>query len=184
MSKHVPAPGSIHRMLIELRAKRDADAYTKAYPQCLSPSEPYLKGIPTLKKSVYRRPTSMLRERFDFCGRWSNPFIGLEFLGISDMINVVKDNALVRQIDARRRYWKGSAPSQRKDEDLSLFAVDRNDMSEVYLVWKNDFPAEPGLAWYVAQHEHYFRNLSEMLKYLLGNSKPRRRSRLQPKPTE
>lgn len=163
---------SILALLEALRARRESDEYASEFPQKIRPASPITKGIPTLKRGVHRRPTPMIRQRFEFCGAWKGAFIGLEWLSVSGMRSALRNKEIMHQIRGRRDYCEGSAPAIYDWDSLSLFAVDRLDKDEIYLVWDEDERKEPKVVWYFAQSESEFANLKEYLEYLL---KPRKR---------
>jgi hypothetical protein len=153
-----------------LRRRRDNDRYAADFPQSVKAPESLGKGIPTLKRGIYREPTPMLRARFEYCGSWTNAFPGLTWLGLGEMRSVFRTGA-IDLVKTRQEYWDGSAPATVDWAQLSLFAIDEEEGCEVYLVWSGKPTVEPKLVWYEAQHESSFENLIDFLEYLLGHGK-------------
>ena len=86
--------------------------------QNLKKAEPIKKGIPTLKKGVYRKPSPMVEERFNYAGTWQQ--IDDVWLGVSDMEKQLKKSGVQETIKAQKENWDGSAPMQFPPERLSL----------------------------------------------------------------
>jgi hypothetical protein len=155
------------RLLERLLYKRTAGGYVVDFPQQIGKPGTLPTRVPTLHARVTQPITPMLATRFAYAGRWQNVFPGVEWLSAADMRKVLKEPAVASQIDSRREYWEGSVLSQLEPTSVSLFGIDREDQSEVYLAWRKP-GREPEVHWYVAQHEHHFANLRKYVEYLVG----------------
>ena len=134
--------------------------------QKIEPPEPIGKGIPTLKKGVYAKPSPMIEERFRYAGTWLQ--MDEIWLGVRDMEKTVKTKNVQETIKAQKEYWEGSAPMRFPPEKLSLFAiVDGVVGDQTYLVWPEKEGAEPEIWVYAGQSETKYKNLEKYLERAL-----------------
>ena len=69
------------------------------------------------------------------------------------------------QIAMRRENWP-FALSRVEPHDSALFAVDREEYQETYLLWQDAI--EPGVVTYSSGDEYCFHDLAEFVRFLLG----------------
>jgi hypothetical protein len=156
---------SIRTLLELIQAERAADPIDYPKPR-VKPPDPIRKGIPTLKKGVYRKPTPMIEERFLFAGQCKIDGI-YTWLGLPDMAKAWTNPRIQKQINIRRVHWEESAPQQFPPERLSLFATEPREGEEIYLVWPAGSSKEPEVWTYFGWSENKYPNLREFLKWKL-----------------
>lgn len=139
--------------------------------QVLSAPDPCDQGIPTLAIGVFRAASPQLKDRYAFCGSWTNIAGEQEWLSLADMQGVVQDGRVMRNIVSQKEHWDGSAPWLFPFEQLSVFALDReNPESHTFLVWK-DGEDEPEVWHYSGQEERKHPDLAAYISSMIDEYK-------------
>jgi hypothetical protein len=156
------------RALLELLQRDRANDPRIQPPQKIRPPDPFGKGVPTLQKNVYRKPTPMVDERFRFAGQWRGVDPCGTWLSLPEMEQVWTNRRMQKHIRTLREHWDESAPHQFPAERLSLLALSRSQGDQVYLVWPKNQAAEPEVWCYFGQSQTVYRNFREYVKWMLS----------------
>lgn len=144
----------------------DDDAIAPLMVLRIDGPEPFDKGIPTLAKGVYRRPTPMIAARFEYAGRWIEP--GLEWLSVADMEHAVADRTVQSSIESHRRHWVGSAPAVVPPERLTLYGImGEAKEDQTYLVWQEDDSLEPEVWDYSGHNQNIHENIEKYIQWII-----------------
>lgn len=129
------------------------------------------RGIPTLKKGIYRKLSPMMKERFEFYGRWVHASHG-SWLDVNDMellwsesIDEEKHELICRikwQILSLRDAWLDHAYSLFRDDRISVFAGSDNGNECIVLLWL-ELEDEPELWVYDSNGEARYKDLNDYL---------------------
>ena len=160
-------PGAVFRLLEQVKATYDRNNFDGLLAQEVHAPELFEQGIPTLKRGVYRPPTSMIKARFQFAGTWTNAGAGHTWLSVSGMKAAWDDKKILGRIDIRQKYWQASVLQRFEWGRVSLFGIETDEYEETYLVWSADESREPEVYVYSGHQEDRYRNLREYLEYLL-----------------
>jgi len=123
------------------------------------------KGIPTLKKSVYKNFSKMLRDRFNFAGSWQNVALCHKWLSLSEMESVWTKKKIRSYYDLRIKYWDSCILHNYKLEDVSLFSIDLDEHEEGYLLWQKT--SEPKIVIYYGASENIYKDFNSYLTDVL-----------------
>ena len=148
----------IKTLLDELKEfNQNADGSTNA--QTIEAPSPLPTKIPTLETGTYQHINKDLEERFAYCGRWINARGGQDWIIPSDMEQVWDIGSDLAEIVEVRLEFHLTAYARSM---LTLFAVDRLDYNETYLVW-----SESGINFEVAFFDgHSQRKFLSFIDYL------------------
>jgi len=122
--------------------------------------------ISTLEKGMYRKLSPMLKERYNYAGKWIDATAGITWLSLEE-INNFHDNVLLqRQVDTRINNWKDTIFDKFNRGQISLFGVWADEYHEIYLVWVDD-SVEPVVYEFRSYYEKIFENLDSYIEYWL-----------------
>jgi hypothetical protein len=163
----VPEGKDIEDLLDRLRRGNDENDYGGLLRQRLGPPVSAKKGLPTLRKNVYRPVSPMLEPRFRMAGTWDNAGVGHTWLGPVEMEKSWSAARVRKQIAIRRDHWPNSVLRRYEDECVCLFGIEMEESEETYLAWRGT-DVEPLVVLYSGHEEKEFENFKTFLLYLLG----------------
>jgi hypothetical protein len=149
---------------LNTRRNESKGLFNGLFPQVQTKPEPLGKGIPSLVRNVYLNPSPMIEARFSVVGRWENGVLCQTWLAISEMKKAWTDKSLLGQISLRRENWPQSPLRTHPPERTSLFAVDKEEGEESYLLWPPMDGAEPAVLRYVGHDEQICKDLAAFIK--------------------
>lgn len=160
-------PALLERLQAEFPKKRQAfesimrqAGIDQTITQVIAPTVAAIQ-LPTFDNSIFRRPSPMLRARFEFAGTWKE---GTDtWLAPDEMVDLMQRKSVRAIHKSIRAKWEGSAPMRFADSQLTLFGVtDGVPENLTYLVWVDD--VEPEVWSYVGMNVHRYKTLEEFLK--------------------
>jgi hypothetical protein len=165
-------------LLERLRLRNEADP--EHGDQELMPAELARDHLKTLSgKKCALSP--MLKERFAFCGHWTNANLDQNWLAISD-INSAASNSIAQQwISLRIENWDHCPPANVSKDDVALFGFNPYEPEETYVVWR-DGQNEPEVWRFFGADYKCFSNLNRFLEYLIGDRQIDDSGRIQSSP--
>ena len=126
----------------------------------------FVSEVPTFAQGVSRSLTPMLRDRFEF-GSTITRFYRV-WLSPEAMREAMSQTPLMQMHESMRSHWEGSARNLYPDEQLSLFAIARENPEDlVYLIWSNDHQ-EPSIWESCGMDSRSFTSLEEYFESVLG----------------
>lgn len=127
------------------------------------------KGVPTLENGIYRKPSPMLKVRYELLGRWLNATHG-DWLDVEEMESLwcesVADERLagiVRSVRASMDNWEDHAAGLFALNRISIFAASDNGYEMICLIWF-DGTEEPELWVYDCNGESRYKDLVSYLQ--------------------
>ena len=130
----------------------------------------HVRQLATLADHHYTPISPMLRQRFDFAGAWKNAARAQDWLSADEMKAVWSDATIQQQLSVRREHWESSVFTAHPLSRLSLFAIDRIDGNETYLLWPEEHAQEPGVVVYAGHQTHEFDDLRAFASWLVGDA--------------
>lgn len=136
--------------------------------------EEFRKHIYTLD-GTKREISPMLKERFEFAGKWEDAFLLQTWLSLEEINNYSNIQELVESIKLRMENWEDVPPASVGLSQVSIFGFDPFDTNETYLEWVVG-EMEPKIWVFVDGYYHMFNHLENFLKYTIGESQKDDRS--------
>ncbi len=130
----------------------------------------HVRQLATLADHRYIPISPMLSQRFDFAGAWKNAALAQDWLSPDEMKAAWTDAAIRQQLSVRREHWEASVFATHPTNRLTLFAIDRIDGNETYLLWPEEPAQEPGVVVYASHQTHEFDDLRAFAKWLVGDA--------------
>lgn len=142
-------------------------ADTEHGDQELLPAEPARAGLKTLS-GKNRTLSPMLKERFDFCGKWINANLDQNWLSVSEIDDIGGNSIAQKWILLRIDNWHHCPPANVSKDDVALFGFNPHEPEETYIVWR-DGRLEPEVWRFFGSDYKKFSNINRFLEYLLGD---------------
>lgn len=162
--------GDIYILLEDLKKKNDSNDYNGALRQELSlPEKEVPVQIPTLCKGIYRPISPMLRTRFEFAGNWVNASFGHTWLGLKEMESPWTDEATIKHLEERKKFYDGHLLQNTDWSSISLFGVDLLQFEETLLLWSSS--EEPAVYAYAGYDRYLYATLENFLRVLTERDK-------------
>lgn len=129
----------------------------------------FSKGVPTLENGVYRKPSPMLKERFEAFGKWVNATHG-DWLDTKEMESLWNESAederlsgIAGSVKASMGNWEDHATGLFALHRISIFAASDNSYEMICLIWF-DGTVEPELWVYDSNGESRYKDLASYLQ--------------------
>lgn len=129
----------------------------------------FSKGVPTLENGVYRKPSPMLKERFEAFGKCINATHG-DWLDTDEMEVFWKEHiadgrlaGISESVKASMENWQDHAASLFARNRVSVFAASDNSYEMICLVWF-DSTDEPELWVYDCNGVSRYKDLASYLQ--------------------
>jgi hypothetical protein len=152
-------------LLERLRLRNEGDA--DHGDQELLPADPASDELKTLSGKS-RRLSPMLKERFEFCGRWNNANLDQDWLSTSDIDDIGNDATAQEWIALRIENWDHCPPANVSKDDVAIFGFNPYEPEETYVVWREGH-IEPEIWRFFGADYKVFSDLTRFLEYLLGD---------------
>lgn len=127
------------------------------------------KGVPTLEAGVYRKPSPMLKARYELFGKWLNATHG-DWLDTKEMESLwnesIEDERLsgiAGSVKASMGNWEDHATGLFALHRISIFAASDNGYEMICLIWF-DGTEEPELWVYDCNGESRYKDLAAYLQ--------------------
>jgi hypothetical protein len=160
-------PDDVRALLEALKSENATGEYSDVLQRRVAAPASFAKGVPSLQAGRYLPASPMLSVRFEFAGAWQAAGIGHDWLSVAQMEEAWGDAVIQEQIGMRRRYWKHSAITKMRPEQLCLFGVNRNEAEETYAVWMSEEDEEPRFVMFAGHDEYEFDDFRAFLRFLV-----------------
>ena len=121
---------TMFRLLERVKATYESNDFDGLLVQEVHEPEPFERGIPTLKREVYRKPTPMLKARFQFAGTWTNAGAGHTWLSVSDMEAAWNDKKILEKSVFVRNIGRHPHPKNLNGTGFPSLALKRMNMKK------------------------------------------------------